>query len=143
MKNEGIKIGFNFTVKPVTCVMIALALTGTYSLGYNVGINKAAKIFFPNSSPILHRAISLQGIIQKSETGQYYLTLPDNTLWTLKPKSNNINLNDLINKSVVVKGNLNSEPNVIEVKEVISFDTKPTLIPNKSNQATNSGQILP
>lgn len=38
----------------------------------------------PNSGnghpPLLHRAISLQGIIQKSETGEYYLTLPDNIL---------------------------------------------------------------
>lgn len=140
MKNEGIKIGFNFTVKPVTAVMIALALTGTYAAGYHVGITDAAKIFFPNSSPILHRAISLSGIIQRSETGSYYLLLPDNSLWTLMPKNNNVSLISYINKSVVVKGNLTAEPNVIEVSEVISFD-KPT--PVYTPTATNSGQLYP
>ncbi len=143
MKNEGVKIGFNFTVKPVTAVMIALALTGAYGAGYHVGITDAAKIFFPNSSPILHRAISLQGTIQRSETGQYYLSLPDNTLWTLKPTSDKVNLSNYIYKQVVVKGNLTAEANVINVNEVIAFDNKPTPVIYTPPQpaATNSAQL--
>ncbi len=138
MKNEGIKIGFNFTVKPVTAVMIALALTGTYSLGYHFGITDTVRIFFPNSSPILHRAISLQGTVQKSETGQYYLSLPDNTLWILRPTSSNINLAGYANKLVTVKGNLTSEKNVVNVTEVIAFEKSTTVIYTPASQSASS-----
>lgn len=102
LKNEGIDI--RLKIKPLTVIAMVSALSVSFGAGFNV-----AQIFFPNSSPILHRAITLQGNIQKSETGQYYLSLPDNTLWTLRPTSNNINLSNLFNKQVLVKGNLKNQ----------------------------------
>lgn len=129
IKSEGI----NIKIKPLTAIGIALALSvgfgSGYGIGYNSALNQIAKTFFPNSSPIFHRPISLQGTIQKSESGQYYLSTPDNASWLLKLKNNNINLDNVLNKQVTVKGNLTKEPNVIEVDEVISFDTTDTLKP--------------
>lgn len=82
----------------------------------------------------------LQGEVQRSESEQYYLALPDNTLWTLRPKASNINLNNVINKQVLIKGNLTSEQNVIEVREVLAFE-KPMQIYN--SPATTSAQPIP
>lgn len=98
-----------------------IALSTAFGTGFNV-----ARMFFPNSSPILHRAITLQGNVQMSQSGQYYLSLPDNTLWTLRPTNSNINLQNVLNKQVMVKGNLTPEQNVIEVKEVLAFEKPAT-----------------
>ncbi len=139
LKNEGIDI--RLKIKPLTVIACVLALSTAFGTGFNV-----AQIFFPTSSPLLHRAITLQGNIQRSETGQYYLSLPDNSIWTLRPKNNNINLANDINRQVMVKGNMTPENNVIEVKEVITFD-KP--IPDRiiyapaQTPATNSAQPTP
>lgn len=132
LKNEGIDI--RLKIKPLTVIACVLALSAAFGTGFNV-----AQMFFPTSSPLLHRAITLQGNIQRSETGQYYLSLPDNSMWTLRPKNNNINLANDINRQVMVKGNMTPENNVIEVKEVITFD-KPTPIIYAPAQlpATNS-----
>lgn len=133
LKNEGIDI--RLKIKPLTVIACVLALSTAFGTGFNV-----AQMFFPTSSPLLHRSITLQGNIQKSSSGQYYLSLPDNSLWTLRPKTNNIDLTDNINKQVMVKGNLTAESNVIEVKEVISFE-KPTPLFNLS--ASDSAQLNP
>lgn len=134
LKNEGIDI--HIKIKPLTVITLGIVLATTFGVGVNVG-----RIFFPNSSPILHRSITLQGSIQKSDSGQYYLSLPDNSMWTLRPTNNNINLSDDINKQVMVKGNLTAEQNVIEVKEVLVFE-KPTPVIYAPTQtpATNSAQ---
>lgn len=139
LKNEGIDI--HLKIKPLTVIACVLALSTAFGTGFNV-----AQIFFPTSSPLLHRSITLQGNIQKSSSGQYFLSLPDNSLWTLRPKTNNIDLTDNINKQVMVKGNLTAESNVIEVKEVITFE-KPTPVYSNPVQiqptsATNSAQPI-
>ena len=129
LRNEGIII----KIKPLTAIALIIALSTAFGTGFNV-----ARIFFPNSSPILHRSITLQGRVQMSESGQYYLSLPDNTLWTLRPNTN-INLNNVLNKQVLVKGNMTPETNVIEVKEVLAFE-KPTPVYSNPTPATNSAQ---
>lgn len=132
LKNEGIDI--HIKIKPLTVITALAALSITYGAGYNLGLKQASSALFPNSSPILHRAIIYQGVIQLSDNGQYYLSLPDNTLWILRPTSSNINLANYANKLVTVKGNLTSEKNVINVTEVIGFEK---LIPRP---ATTSAQ---
>lgn len=137
LKNEGIDI--RLKIKPLTVIACVLALSTAFGTGFNV-----AQIFFPTSSPVLHRAITLQGNIQRSETGQYYLSLPDNSIWTLRPKNNNINLSSDINRQVMVKGNMTPENNVIEVKEVIAFDKPiPVLYAPARAPATTSAQPYP
>lgn len=128
-KNQDIDI--HLKIKPFATIGLVLAFTVVGGSAFSIGRN-----FFPNSSPILHRAITLQGVVQRSESGQYYLSLPDGSLWNLRPKSN-INLSKIVNKQVLVKGNMTAEANVVEVKEIISFD-KPT--PIYIPQATNSAQ---
>lgn len=136
LKNQDIDI--HLKIKPFATIGLILAFTTVSGVSFNIG-----RMFFPNSSPILHRAITLQGNVQMSESGQYYLSLPDNTLWTLRPKTNNINLSNVLNKQVLVKGNMIAEANVVEVAEVIAFD-KPIPVINTPTQptATNSGKPL-
>lgn len=134
LNNEGIVI----KIKPLTAIAMIAALSLAFGTGFNV-----AKMFFPTSSPILHRAITLQGTVQLSESGQYYLSLPDNTLWTLRPTNPNINLQNVINKQVLVKGNLTAAQNVVEVKEVLVFSPNIPNLPNNSNPATTSAQPIP
>lgn len=116
IKGEGIKAGV--TIKPLTAIAISTAIFSTGGISF-ISI---AKIFFPTSSPILHRQVVNQGAIQKGEMGQYYLILSDSSLWKLKPKVSTINLANLTGKQVIVTGNLTKEPNLIEVSEVIIFD---------------------
>jgi len=100
-----------------------IALSLAFGSGFNI-----AQTFFPNSSPLLKRPITLQGTIQKSETGQYYLSLPDNTFWTLSTNSQNITPG----KEAIVKGNLTAEPNVIKVTEIIAFEDGSAVVPAPS-----------
>lgn len=116
MANEG--VSFSFRIKPLTAIALVLALTAAGGTGFSV-----AKIFFPNSSPILNREVVYQGTVQKTERGQYLLSLPDTSVYTLKPKATNVNLSKLINRKVLVQGNLTREPNLIEVNEITLFDT--------------------
>lgn len=136
LKNEGVDI--HLKIKPLTVIACVLALSTAFGTGFNV-----AQIFFPTSSPVLHRAITLQGNIQRSETGQYYLSLPDNSIWTLRPKNNNLNLSNDINRQVMVKGNMTPENNVIEVKEVIAFDTGEKLTPYPVNPKPATTSAVP
>ena len=85
------------------------------------------------------------GFIKDTETGQYYLSLPDGSLWKLNIKnlSNPSSLSNINSKQVMVKGNLTAENNVIEVKEVISFEKPTPFIPNapKYPPASNSAKL--
>lgn len=116
LNNEGITI----KIKPLTAIAMIAALSLAFGSGFNI-----AQTFFPNSSPILKRPITLQGTIQKSETGQVYLSLPDNTFWTLSGASQNL----FPGKQAIVKGNLTPEPNVIKVSEIIAFEEGSAVVP--------------
>ena len=95
---------------------------GGFGIGFQSGINYGLGKLFPNFSPLLHRSISAQGIIQKSSKG-YYLEANDKnkTMWTLNPASSNIKLADYEGMKVQIKGNLTPTSNLIDVSEVISF----------------------
>lgn len=136
LNNEGIVI----KIKPLTAIAMITALSFAFGTGFNV-----AKMFFPTSSPILHRAITLQGTVQLSESGQYYLSLPDNTLWILRPTNPNINLQNVVNKQVLVKGNLTAENNAVNVNEIIAFESSKRSIPSYPSKppATTSAQPFP
>lgn len=112
------------TIKiPVLVILMVMIGIGGYGLGFKSGINYMLGQLFPTFSPILHRAITAQGTIQKSSNGYYLLANDKNkTLWTLKPVSANINLADYVDQKVQIKGNLTPTPNLIEVSEVISFN---------------------
>lgn len=117
LKNEGIDI--HIKIKPLTVIGFALAFATVSGVSFSIG-----SMFFPNSSPILHRQVVYSGVIQKGEQGQYYLMKSDSSIWKLRPKGNNINISSLVNKQAVVTGNLTSEQNLIEVSEVIVTDIK-------------------
>ena len=127
------------TIKiPVLAIIVFMVGIGGFGLGFQSGINWALFKIFPNYSPILHREITQQGIIQKSSKG-YFLQANDKnkTIWNLQSASANVKLADYVNQNVQVKGNLTSTPNLIDVSEVISFETKPTPIPSP-----NTSKIL-
>lgn len=133
IKNEGIKI----TIKPLTAVAIAVALTGGGGI-----VGGLIGYFFPHSSPILHRAVVYQGNLQKTSNG-YFLTLPNSDLYTLKPKSNtNINFQSLNNGQTLVKGNLTPESFVIEVAEIISLETAAPNLPNTPSPILSPNPVL-
>lgn len=136
-KNQDIDL--HLRIKPFATIGLILAFTAVGGTTFSIG-----RYFFPNSSPIFHRSITLQGTIQTSESGQYYLILPEGSIWTLNP-TNNINLNSLINRQVLVKGNMTAEANVVNVNEVISFDKKPPAViyAPTPQPATNSAQTNP
>ncbi|MDD5147176.1 MAG: hypothetical protein PHV63_01325 [Candidatus Daviesbacteria bacterium] len=136
---------------PVLALIVIMVGIGGFGVGFKSGLNYAVGKLFPNFSPILHRSITAQGTIQKSTKG-YYLQANDKnkTMWTLIPKSQNVNLANFENMKVEVKGNMTPTPNLIEVSEVVSFETKPTptptlpVAPNPSSPSTPSNpSILP
>lgn len=116
LRNEGIIL--KLTIKPLTAIFMVLAFTTVGGAGFSV-----AEVFFPNSSPIFHRSVVHQGIIEKTPTGSYVLSKVDgsSSLFTLKnPSSVTQNLlEQRLNQAVIVKGNLGREPNVIDIKEVL------------------------
>lgn len=101
---------------------MTLYLTGAATFIYlvisNPTFQNLVNHFFPNSSPILGRAISFQGVLKSSESGIFSLVLPDQQTYTLhfKPSSSLTNLKKL--NEVVVKGNLTGTPYVIENAEI-------------------------
>ncbi len=119
---------------PVLALIVIMAGVGGglggFGIGFKSGIDYGLGKLFPNFSPIFHRSITAQGIIQKSSKG-YYLEANDKnkTMWTLNPASSNVKLADYINLKVQIKGNLTPTPNLIDVSEVISFDPNPTPSP--------------
>ncbi len=126
---------------PVLALIVIMVGLGGFGVGFKSGLNYAVGKLFPNFSPILHRSITAQGIIQKSTKG-YYLQANDKnkTMWTLQPASSNVKLADFENMKVEVKGNMTPTPNLIEVSEVVSFEVKPSSspIPLTSPNSLNS-----
>ena len=121
-----IKRNQNITIKiPIIGIFVALS---SFSLGvgsgYNWGFNTAFSKLFPNSSPVFHRAISVEGVMLKSALNKYYLKTESN-LWILKskPPITSTTLSSLANQQVKILGNLTKEVNVIEVSEVIPQGT--------------------
>lgn len=146
LAKEGIDFKLGFKIKPITAVLIAsIVITGGLSSGITALVFKA---FWPTSSPILHRQIIQSGTIQTG-TGGFYLASSDQTIWKLKPKKQNINLNDQVGKQVTVTGNMTKEPNLIEVSEIILSDSSQTSLPpqvtqnslNSPNTPTNPPNI--
>lgn len=131
----------NIVIKiPIIGVLMALSGLG---VGFNLGFNTAVSKFFPNSSPLFHRAISIEGIIQKSDLQQYYLKSEDN-LWTLQPKNSKVNLADYQNLKVRLLGNLTKDANVVEVSEIISLENpiaNSIVPPTISNPATSGAEL--
>lgn len=130
IKSEGIKIN----IKPLTAIGIAIALTGGGGI-----IGGAIVYFFPNNSPLLHRAIIYQGNLQRTPSG-FILTLPNSDLYTLRPKSNtSINFKSLSDGLALVKGNLTPEKFVIEVSEIIPLETQSAQTPTQTSTPKESG----
>lgn len=113
LANEGISLSLK--IKPLTAIMLitsfALVFGGT---GFGV-----AKVFFPNSSPILKREVLHQGKLIKSGRS-FYLVLSNNETYRLEmPRE--IDGESMINQPVLLRGNLTREPNLINVKELNPF----------------------
>lgn len=110
---------------PVLAIIVIMVGIAGFGVGFQSGMTWAVGRLFPNYSPILKRAITEQGVLQKSSKGEYYLQSndKDKTQWILKSVSFNVKLDEYINKAVQIKGNLTPTPNLIEVSEVIPFDT--------------------
>lgn len=131
LKNQDIDL--RLRIKPFATIGLVIAFGLVGGTAFSIG-----RYLFPNSSPILHRQVVYPGVVQKGEAGQYYLMSYDSTLWKLKPKINNIKLSDLVDKRVVVTGNLTSESHLIEVSEVIVSETNPQPITPASQNSPNS-----
>lgn len=101
------------SLKKVTVILAFISLIATNGVTLTI-----AEFFFPNSSPIFHRAIAHQGLLKTSGNGTYQLVLPNNSVYTiyLKPSPALNNLKTL--NEVVVKGNLTWTPYVIENAEI-------------------------
>lgn len=126
-------IDLRLKIKPFATIGLILAFGMVGGTFFSIG-----RYLFPNSSPIFHRAISLEGIIQKSSSEKYYLK-SENNLWTLKPKPpiTLTTLNSSVNKQVTVKGNLTKEANLVEVSEIILSNP---LIPPARNASQPASQ---
>lgn len=111
LKNQDIDI--HLRIKPFATIGLFLAFAAVGSTTFSIG-----RYLFPNSSPILHRQVVYTGTI-KQEGTQSLLVLANSTQWKLKPKASEINLSNLSGRQVVVTGNLNAQPNLIDVSEVI------------------------
>ena len=123
---------------PVLALIVIMAGVGGglggFGIGFKSGIDYGLGKLFPNFSPLLHRSFTAQGTIQKSSKG-YYLQAndKDKTMWTLNPSSSNVKLADYIDLKVQIKGNLTPTPNLIDVSEVISFETEQTPTPTPTS----------
>ncbi|MBI4035598.1 hypothetical protein HY383_01490 [Candidatus Daviesbacteria bacterium] len=122
----------NITIKiPIIGVLVTLfSFSAGLGSGYNWGFSSALSKFFPDSSPVLHRTISVDGVIQNSTSGKYYLRSENNYTWTLKPLNSAVRITDYIGKEVTVKGNLTKEKGVIEVSELILLEAVAQIAPN-------------
>ncbi len=108
----------NITIKiPIVGLFIGFGI-GLGS-GYNLGFNAALSKFFPDSSPVFHRAVTTEGIVQKASSGKYYLKSGNNYIWTLRPVNPAVSPADYADQQVTIKGNLTKEKSVIEVSEII------------------------
>ncbi|EKD85089.1 MAG: hypothetical protein ACD_38C00086G0009 [uncultured bacterium] len=141
----------NITIKiPILGILIALS---SFSLGlgsgYNWGFNTALARFFPDSSPVFQRAITSEGVIEKSSSGKFYLKSKDQILWTLKAVNSGINFADFTGRQVTIKGNLTKEKLLIEVSEIIPSEqiallTEPAIPPPSQTFPTSPNTaVLP
>lgn len=139
LKNQDIDL--RLRIKPFATIGLVLGFGLVGGTAFSIG-----RYFFPHSSPIFHRQVVYPGVVQKGNMGQYFLMSSDSTLWKVKPKHNNINLSSLVNKQVVITGNLTAEKYLIEVAEVIVVDTltqaSVTQTPPTSLTSPNSPNIL-
>lgn len=141
-----IKRNQNITIKiPIIGIFVALS---SFSIGlgsgYNWGVNAAASTLFPDSSPVFHRPISVDGVVVKSSSGKFYLKSKESYVWILKPVNSAVNLADYVNKQVTVKGNLTREKSVIEVSEIILLNAP--MVPTSQavpNDAIFSSSSIP
>lgn len=117
LQNEGIDI--KVRIRPLTAIAMFLAFA-TFFAGTGFSV---AQLFFPNSSPILKRQVTFEGIVKRTDNGAYYLSLSDNQLYRLQPKTS-ADYRQYINKEVLVKGNLTKEPNVIDVTGIDVFENQ-------------------
>lgn len=117
LRNEGIDL--RIKIRPLTAIAIFLTFAIFFAgTGFSVG-----KIFFPNSSPILKREVVFQGVVKKLQTGDFYLQIDDSNLYKLKPTSKiKTNFQDLLNREVMVKGNLTREQNTVDVSQIVAFE---------------------
>lgn len=101
------------SLRKLTAIIAFISLIATNSITLTI-----VEYFFPHSSPIFHRQTAHQGTLQTSGNGQYFLKLPDSSVYTLylKPSPTLNNLKNL--NEVVVKGNLTFTPYVIENAEI-------------------------
>lgn len=114
LKDEG--IDFRLKIRPLTAVAMVFAMGLVSGTSFSI-----AQFISPYLPPIMRQEITYQGLIQKTLSGQYYLTLPDNSIWILKPVNSSINFDKMLNTPVVLKGNLTKDRNVIEVVGVKTF----------------------
>jgi len=134
---EFIKKQSSITIKiPTLIVVVALSSLGTGVATYRLGFNVAVSKFFPDSSPVFHRAISVEGLLQKSSSNKYYLKSGNDYTWTLKPVNPAINLADYVDKQVTVKGNLTKEKSIIEVSEIIPLNSSAASFTSKESKPT-------
>jgi len=139
---------FDFFIK-IKWKKMTLYITGAATFIYlvinNPTFQNLVNHYFPNSSPILGRAVSLQGVLKSSQSGIYSLILPDQQTYTIhfKPSSALTNLKKL--NEVVVKGNLTWTPYVIENAEIyplnLTAETSPQNTPNPA--PSGAGPNLP
>lgn len=113
LANEGIKIYVR--VRPLTVFLIIIAFASVFTgTGFSI-----ARIFFPNSSPILGREVSLTGKVEQSDSGEYYLMVDGGAAYKLYKLENGDRYKE---KQVLVKGKLGKEANSVTVVEVLSFN---------------------
>lgn len=132
--------------KKLTLRKIITLSSTVYLITTNGPLQNGLDWLFPHSSPILHRQVAHQGILQTTGNGQYQLVLADKSVYTLffKPSATLVNLKKI--NEAVVKGNLTWTPYVIENAEVYPLNiTIPenTPLPIYNPPATTSGQPLP
>ncbi|MBI2597241.1 hypothetical protein HYW41_03730 [Candidatus Daviesbacteria bacterium] len=111
--------------KKMTIKKALYIASAIYFVTTNGPIQNGIEVFFPNSSPILHRQVAHQGILKTLGNGQYSLVLPDSSAYTLylKPSPSLTNLKKL--HEVVVKGNLTWTPYVINNAEIYPLSISP------------------
>lgn len=138
-----------FIVK-IKWVKVAAYLTGFAGVLFLIinypPVQNLINHYFPNSSPVFARPVSLQGTLRESTTGVYSLVLPNQEAYTLhfKPSASLTNLKKL--NEVIVKGNLTVEPFVIENAEIypLNFtlpeETPKTAPVQTATPATSSAQ---
>ncbi len=112
-------IDLRIRIKPFATIGLFLAFAAVSGTSFSVG-----RYLFPNSSPIFHREVIYQGSLQKTDQG-ITLALPNSDSYTLRLKEKStVNLNNLKEGQVLVKGNLTFTPFVIEVSDITSLSTE-------------------